>query len=176
MKDFDLQEAIAVLERTPGMLQQWLSGMPDSWTRAREPEGWTAYEVVGHFICGEDMDWIPRARTILEHGDSKPFEAFDPHAQEKLYTTQSLDELLTLFAERRGANLTALMAMQLSEEDLDRPGRHPDPSFAPVTLRQLLATWVAHDLSHVGQIARILAKQYRDAVGPWRAYLPLLDR
>jgi len=176
VKEFDLEEAVILLERTPGALQSWLAGMPDSWIHAREPGGWTAHEVVGHFICGEDMDWIPRARTILVHGDSRPFEKFDPSAQEQLYATQSLDELLQLFAERRGANLTALMTMQLSEEDLDRPGKHPHPDFAPVTLRHLLATWVAHDFTHMGQIARILAKQYLEAVGPWRAFLPIMDR
>lgn len=176
MRAFELNEAIAVLARTPATLDNWLRALPAAWINAREEDGWTPYEVVGHLICGEEHDWIPRAHIILEHGAARAFEPFDRTLQERLFGGWSLDDLLTRFATARGASLAALLSMGLSEADLRREGRHPDPEFGPVTMSQLLATWVAHDLSHLQQIARIQAKEYREAVGPWRRYLPIMER
>ena len=129
--------------------------------------------MVGHLIHGERTDWIPRARIILVHGDSRPFETFDRLAQFGDSTDRTLDRLLDEFALLRRHNLRELAALRLTEADLDRRGRHPE--LGAVTLRQLLATWVAHDLDHLMQISRALARQYSDAVGPWRAYLRIIS-
>ena len=149
-----------------------LDGLPDTWVRATEGDAsWSPYDVIGHLIHGERTDWIPRARHILA-GKTDPFEPFDRTAQFRESESQRLNELLTTFADLRRENLTALNEMNLRPEDLRKQGLHPE--LGPVTLGQLLATWVAHDLDHVGQIARTMAKVYKDATGPWSAYLSIL--
>jgi hypothetical protein len=171
-ESFNLDEAIAVLERTPASLAALLGGLPDTWIRATEGEGtWSPYDVIGHLIHGERTDWIPRARHILA-GETRPFEAFDRMAQFTDSQGKSLSELLDNFAELRRANVAALVEMNLTAVDLGRKGLHPE--LGEVTLGQLLATWVVHDLDHVAQIARTMAKAYGEATGPWTAYLSIL--
>ena len=165
-----LDDATRILRRTPRTLSALLSDLPDSWIRATEgPDTWSPYDVVGHLIHGERTDWIGRARTILDHGESRPFDSFDRFAQFEESRGKTLDQLLEEFDALRGANVDALEEWNLTEEELDRTGRHPE--FGRVTLRQLLSTWVVHDLGHIAQIARVMAKQYGDQVGPWREYL-----
>ncbi len=172
--NFDLEEAIAVLERTPRTLRAMVSELPDAWTTTNEGgETWSPYDVVGHLIHGERTDWIPRARIILEAGESRPFTPFDRVAMKQASRGKSLDELLDTFEGEREANLMALRALRLRPEDLAKTGMHPE--LGRVTLAQLLATWVAHDLDHIVQIARTMAKQYADAVGPWSAYLRVVQ-
>lgn len=173
--DFDLNAGIAVLERTPRTLRAMLEGLPSTWTDATEgPETWSPWVIVGHLIHGERADWIARAEIILAQGPERRFTPFDRFAQFRESEGKSLPELLDEFETLRAANLATLAAWKLTDEQLALEGVHPE--FGPVKLRQLLATWVAHDLGHVAQIARVMAKQYREAVGPWRAYLPVMDR
>lgn len=172
---FEIAEATAVLERTPALLNAWLRGLPPTWVRADEgPNTFSAFDVVGHLIHGERTDWLPRVRRIRDRGESQPFEPFDRFAQADASRGQSLEQLLDEFARLRASNLAELRALQLGNGDLELRGRHPD--FGAVTLRQLLATWVVHDLGHIAQIARVMSKRYTDDVGPWRAYLPVLTR
>jgi hypothetical protein len=172
---FDLSEAVAVLERTPGVVRGMLAGLPSPWIEATEGgESWSAYVIVGHLIHGERADWIPRARKILSSGPERRFEPFDRFAQFRESAGKSLDTLLDEFTELRAENLQTLTGWRLGPAELRRSGEHPD--FGPVTMEQLLATWVAHDLGHIAQISRVMAKRYRETVGPWRAYLPVLDR
>lgn len=167
-----LEEAVAVLERTPSAVGALLGGVQETWARATEGEGtWSPYDVVGHLVHGERTDWIPRARHIIS-GDPRPFAQFDREAQFTESEGKSLGELLSTFSELRARNLSELLAMNLGEGDLARTGQHPD--LGEVTLGQLLATWVVHDLDHVAQIARTMAKVYAEAVGPWQAYLSIL--
>jgi hypothetical protein len=169
-----MEEATAILARTPATLDALLRGLPDGWIRANEGgETWSPFDVIGHLIHGEQTDWLPRARIILEHGDARPFDTFDRFAQFRASQGRTLSELLDAFAAMRGENLRELAALALTDADLDRPGLHPE--LGPVTMRQLLATWVAHDLDHLVQIARVLARQYSDEVGPWRAYLRIIS-
>ena len=173
--DFKLNDGIAILERTPGTLRALLDGLPPAWIDAAEgPETWSPYVIVGHLIHGERTDWIPRARIILAQGPERRFEPYDRFAQFRESEGKSLRELLDEFARLRATNVATLAGWDLSDAQLLLEGDHPE--FGRVTLRQLLATWVAHDVSHVAQIARAMAKQYREAVGPWRAYLPVMDR
>jgi len=173
--DFDLTEGVAVLERTPGVLRAMLDGLPSPWIERDEgPETWSPFVIVGHLIHGERTDWIPRARIILEQGTDRRFTPYDRFAQFQESAGKSLPALLDEFASLRSQNLAVLNDWQLSNAQLDLTGEHPE--FGRVTLRQLLATWVAHDLGHIAQVARVMAKQYRDAIGPWRAYLPVVDR
>ena len=172
---FDLDRAVAVLERTPATLRSLLLGLPNAWTDADEgPDTWSPYVIVGHLIHGERTEWLTRARIILGPGPDRRFEPYDRFAQFRESAGKSLADLLDEFAELRATNLAVLKSWQLGDEQLARLGEHP--AFGPVSLRQLLATWVAHDLGHLAQIARVMAKQYREAVGPWRTYLPVLDR
>jgi DinB superfamily len=172
---FDLQAGVAVLERTPVTLREMLAGLPSQWIDGDEgPETWSPYVVVGHLVHGERTDWIPRARIILEHGLDRRFEPFDRSAQFRDSKGKSLEKLLDELADLRRENLATLTGWQLSDAQLDLQGEHPE--LGVVTLRELLGTWVAHDLGHIAQISRVMAKQYRDAVGPWRAYLPVMDR
>ena len=172
---FSADEAAAILARTPASLDALLRGLPDSWTTAHEGgDTWSPFDIVGHLIHAEQTDWIPRAQLILEHGDTREFEKFDRLAQFTHSAGRTLPDLLDELTNRRADSLRQLRAFNLTTADLDRTGRHP--AFGAVTLRQLLATWVAHDLGHIAQTARVMAKQYREAVGPWRAYLPVLDR
>jgi len=173
--DFDLRVAIPILERTPATLRALLGGLPSDWTDATEgPDTWSPYDVVGHLIHGEHTDWIPRARIILEQGTNRRFEPFDRFAQFRDSEGKSLAELLDEFERLRAESLATLAGWRLTDAQLSLEGEHP--TFGAVTLRQLLSTWTAHDLGHVAQISRVMAKQYRDAVGPWRAFLPVMDR
>lgn len=172
---FELGEAVAVLRRTPSVLSALLGGLPAVWTTAHEGAGtWSPFDVVGHLIHGEETDWIPRARIVLAQGVDRTFAPFDREAQAAANVGRPLDALLATFARRRDESLTALEGFRLTERELALRGVHP--AFGEVTLRQLLATWVAHDLGHLAQISRAMAKRYRDDVGPWRAYLPVMDR
>lgn len=172
---FDLAEGVAVLERTPRTLRHFIGGLPPAWTTPNEgPDTWSAYDILGHLLHGERADWIPRARIILAQQGDRRFPPFDRFAQVRESAGQSIEQLLVAFEQKWGANLATLASWTLGEEELELTGEHP--AFGPVTLRQLLATWVAHDLGHVAQIARVMAKQYREDVGPWRAYLPVMDR
>lgn len=169
---FRLADALAVLERTPAGLRALLEGLPEKWVGATEGEQtWSPYDVIGHLIHGERTDWIPRARHILA-GDPRPFEPFDRTAQFTESRGKSLTELLETFADLRRQSVATLVAMKLTDEDLDRRGRHPE--LGEVTLAQLLATWVVHDLDHVTQVARTMAKVYTKATGPWIDYLSVL--
>jgi hypothetical protein len=168
---FSLDEALAILERTPRALAALLSGLPRAWTEATEGDGtWSPREILAHLVHGERTDWIPRARIILAHGEGRPFDPFDREGHASLPADPAA--LLAEFASARAESVAALRAMRLSEKDLDRAGRHP--AFGRVTLRQLLATWVVHDLGHLRQAARVMAKRYGEDVGPWIAYLPVL--
>lgn len=170
--DLHVSDAVAILERTPVVISGLLDDVPDIWAHATEGEGtWSPYDVVGHLVHGELTDWMPRARHILS-GESRPFAPFDRMAQFTESEGKSLGELLATFTELRRRNVAGLLSMNLGERDLERTGQHPD--FGEVTLGQLLATWVVHDLDHVAQIARTMAKVYTDAVGPWQAYLSIL--
>ena len=172
-KTFDLAEAIAVLDRTPGALSAMLRGLPDGWTTATEGgETWSPYDVVGHLVHGERTDWIPRTRIILGEAADKRFTPYDRFAQFTESKGKTLGELLETFATLRAENLRALRGLGITESALSRTGIHPE--FGAVTLRQLLATWVSHDLGHVVQVARTMARQYRDEAGPWRAYLSVI--
>jgi hypothetical protein len=169
-----IPEASAILARTPGMLDAWLRGLPEGWLVAHEGgDTWSPIDIVGHLIHGERTDWMPRVRRILEQGDSIAFEPFDRFAQVREAAGRSLPDLLDEFARLREANLRELAGLKIDQTALGRPGLHP--SLGAVTLRQLLATWVAHDLDHVTQIARVMARQYADEVGPWRAYLRVIS-
>jgi len=169
-----LADTIAILSRTPAVLNALLRGLPDACTLRNEgKDTWNAFEVVGHLIHGERTDWMPRAKRMIESGESRPFEAFDRRAQERENEGRSLIELLDEFARLRSDNLAELRGMDLRPEDLGRRGRHP--ALGVVTLSQLLATWGAHDLTHLHQISRILAHPYREAVGPWSVYLGVLQ-
>ena len=170
---FELDRAVPVLARTPGVLRALLDGLPDEWIRATEgPETWSPFDVVGHLVHGERTDWLPRVEILLRHGESRAFPPFDRFAMLEASRGRALDQLLEEFAALREAGLERLRALRLSEADLERPGCHPE--LGRVTLGQHLATWVAHDLSHIGQIARVMGRQYGEAVGPWLAFLPML--
>ena len=173
--DFDLAQGVAVLERTPATLRALLAGLPPAWTDATEgPDTWSPYIVVGHLIHGERTDWIPRARIILAQGADRRFEPFDREAQFRESRGRPMDELLNEFSLLRMVNLNELFGWELTDRKLALEGEHPE--LGTVTLRQLLATWVAHDLAHLGQISRVMAKQYKEAVGPWRRYLGVMGR
>ena len=173
-RSFQIDDAVAILSRTPATLDALLRDLPDDWIVAHEGgDTWSPFDVVGHLIHGERTDWIPRARIILEHGEARAFEKFDRFAQFAASEGRTLASLLDEFAQLRQANLRELEALRLTDADLDRRGRHPE--LGVVTLRQLLSTWVAHDLDHVTQIARVFARQYSDEVGPWRAYLRVIS-
>jgi hypothetical protein len=172
-RTFVLADATALLSRTPATLDAMLRGLPNEWINANEgSDTWSAFDVIGHLIHGERTDWMPRAKVILEHGEARAFEPFDRFAQFAESDGRTLASLLDEFAALRQQSLRELAALQLADTDLDRRGRHP--AFGVVTLRQLLSTWVAHDMDHVAQISRVLARQYSDEVGPWRAYLRIV--
>jgi len=173
-RSFVTEEAIAILARTPATLDALLRGLPDGWIMANEGgDTWIPFDVIGHLIHGERTDWVPRAKMILEHGEERAFDTFDRFAQFSQSEGRTLGSLLDELAMLRRENLHELAALRLTDADLDRRGRHP--ALGVVTLRQLLATWVAHDLDHVVQISRVLARQYSDEVGPWRAYLRIIS-
>ena len=172
---FILADAVRALAATPGVLRALLAGLPESWLHANEgPETWSPFDIVGHLIHGEKTDWIPRSKHILEGPSTVPFEPFDRFAQFRESRGKSLGTLLEEFEDLRQKNLDELAGLKLGETDLDLEGRHPE--FGAVTLRQLLATWVCHDYSHISQIARVLAKRHRGTVGPWARYLSILHQ
>ena len=172
---FDLNEARAVLERTPGALRALLLGLPDAWLTCTEgPDTWSPRDVVAHLAELEDQDWMGRVRWLLEHGETRPFIPIRRDAFLERFKDHTAAQLLDGFAERRTRNLRDLDRLGLGSTDYQRRGRHPD--FGPVTLSQLLSTWAVHDLTHVSQIVRVMAKRYGDAVGPWRQYLSVLTR
>ena len=171
--EHDLQRTVALLARTSTTLDAFLRDLPESWTRSNEgAETWSVFDILGHLIHGERTDWMPRAKMILQFGENRAFEPFDRWAQERESQGKSLAQLLDEFTRLRFANLNELRALNLNPEDLARRGQHP--ALGAVTLSQLLATWAAHDLTHLHQISRVMAHQYRDAVGPWSAYLGVL--
>ena len=170
---FDLTDGVVILRRTPGLLRMLVEDLPCGWNEATEGPGtWSAFDVVGHLIHGERTDWVPRVEHILNHGDAVPFPPFDREAMFEASKGKTIVELLDTFADLRTESLRRLQALNLTKEDLELPGRHPE--FGQVLLGQHLATWVVHDLTHISQIVRVLARQYSDAVGPWRAYLSVL--
>jgi hypothetical protein len=172
--DFQIEQATAVIRRTPAILNTLLRDLPEPWLMQNEgPETWSPYDVLGHLIHGEETDWIPRAKIILEHGETRAFEPFDRVAMFGESKDKPIAQLLDTFTELRAGNLRELEAMNLTSDLLNKRGRHPE--LGVVTLRQLLSTWVVHDLGHIRQILRVMSKQYRDAVGPWRAYLSILE-
>jgi DinB superfamily len=173
LMEFSLAETTAVLTRTPATVDAMLRGLPDKWVRCSEGrETWCAFESGGHLIVGERTDWMPRVRMILQSGEARPFDPFDRFAQSKESQGKSLEQLLDDFARLRSENLMALRDLNLQEEDFRRRGRHP--ALGVVTLSELLATWAVHDLTHLHQLSRVMAHQYREAVGPWSAYLGVL--
>jgi hypothetical protein len=173
--EFDLAAGAAILERTPATLRALLEGLPPGWIQGTEgPETWSPFDILGHLIHGERADWIGRARIILEQGPDRRFQPFDRFAMLRESEGKTLADLLDEFARLRAENLRTLAGWSLTAEQLALRGIHPE--FGEVTLRQLLSTWVAHDLGHIAQTARVMARQYRGAVGPWRAYLPVMDR
>jgi uncharacterized damage-inducible protein DinB len=173
--EYQIADAIAILRRTPATLMALLLGLPEAWTKSTAgPDTWSAYDVVGHLLHGEETDWLTRARIILKEGEGRPFDSFDRTAMFDKYQGYSLDQLLAAFAQAREKSLTSLREWQIRPEQLTLKGTHP--ALGTVTLSQLLATWVVHDLNHIGQIVEVMAHQYGDAVGPWRAYLAILTR
>ena len=171
--NFDLELSIQALARTPGALHALLDGLSDAWTRGLEGPGtFSPFDAVGHLIDGEETDWIPRARIILAEGPNPAFEPYDRFRHRKRNVGRTLGSLLEEFARLRGANLELLRSWNLTPTALELPGIHP--SLGDVTLRQLLSAWVVHDLGHIAQVARVMAKQLRSEVGPWEPFLPVL--
>ena len=171
--NFDLQLSMDVLARTPATVQALLGDLGESWVRGTEgPNTFSPFDVVGHMIDGEETDWIPRARIILARGPDPRFETYDRFRHRERNVNRSLSSLLAEFTQLRAANLELLRSWKLGPADLDLPGSHP--RLGPVTLRQLLAAWVVHDLGHIAQVVRVMAKQYRAEVGPWVPFLPVL--
>jgi hypothetical protein len=174
MTTHDLCDTIALLARTPAALDVLLRDLPESWTHRNEGgESWSAFDIVGHLIHGERTDWIPRARIILEHGESRPFDRFDRLAQNRESAGKTLPQLLDEFARLRAENLEQLRAFDLQPRDLERRGTHP--VLGTVTLSNLLQTWAAHDLTHLHQLSRVMAHQLRDEVGPWTVFLGVMQ-
>lgn len=173
--NYDVREAQALLARTPPVLDALLRDAPLAWVHANEgPNTFSPVDVLGHLIQGDRTDWIARARLILEHGEAQPFAPFDRYGHRRAVMGRAPAELLDEFAALRRANLETLAGWRLATADLSRKGTHPD--FGRVTLQELLASWVVHDLEHVAQVARVMARQYAGEVGPWAAYLPILSR
>ena len=172
--NFEFAQAIDILRRTPATLNSLLRDLPEPWLVENEgPETWSPYDVIGHLIHGEETDWILRAKILLEHGETRAFEPFDRVAMFEESKGKSIVELLDTFAQLRARNLRELEALNLTSDLLEKRGRHPE--LGVVTLRQLLSTWVVHDLGHIRQVVRVMSKQYREAVGPWKAYLSILE-
>jgi hypothetical protein len=172
--DFDLQISIALLSRTPATFNALLRDLPDAWTNANEGENtWTTIDVVAHLVYTDHTDWMTRAKIIREFGETRPFDPFNRVGHVEMCKGRSLPQLLDEFAQIRSANLEEIRAWNLSPDDLAKRGQHP--VFGTVTLSQLLAAWTVHDLTHLHQITRILAHQYREAVGPWSKFLGVLQ-
>lgn len=172
--EHNLDQTLCLLARTPATLDALLRGLPEAWTLRNEGgDSWTAFDVVGHLIHGERTDWMPRAKRILEFGETKAFDPFDRLAQERESQGKILPDLLDEFARLRSENLQELRALNLRAKDFARRGVHP--TLGVTTLSQLLATWAVHDLTHLHQLSRILAHQYQEAVGPWSKFLGVLQ-
>lgn len=172
--EHNLQYTISILARTPVALNAFLRDLPEAWTSQNEGENtWSPFEIVGHLIYGERTDWMPRAKRILQDGETRPFDPFDRRGHDRESQGKSLGQLLDEFTRLRSENLAELRALNLLPEDLERRGRHP--GLGVVTLSQLLATWAAHDLTHLHQLSRVMAHQYREAVGPWSQYLGVMQ-
>lgn len=170
---FELEKALPILERTPKVLRLFLEDLPSEWIHSNEGENtWSPYDIIGHFIHGEKTDWIERTKIILN--GSKTFRPFDRFAQFENSKGKSLNQLLDEFEQLRTSNLKELASLQLTDKSFTLEGIHPE--FGTVTLQELLATWVTHDLGHLAQMARVMAKQYKDEVGPWLAYIPILNK
>ena len=172
--EFELERAREILERTPATLRAMLAGLPDEWVTATVgPDTWSPRDVLAHLIHCEEVDWMPRAHIILQHGEEFVFEPFDRFGFDNYATGKSTEELLTEFEALRIRNLDALEDLDLTDEQLALRGTHPE--FGQVTMAQLIATWATHDLAHMVQIARTMAKQHDAAVGPWKKYLSVLQ-
>ena len=173
--DFQIDQAIEILERTPSVLEVLLLGISDEWISNNEgPETWSPYDIMGHLIHGEKTDWIPRMRIILSDNADKNFEPFDRFAQFRDSKGKSLKDLMDEFKKLRAENIAILREKKIRASELSKTGIHP--KFGKVTLRQLLAAWVVHDLGHIAQTARVMAKQYKVESGPWIEFLPILTR
>jgi hypothetical protein len=169
----NLDDTVALLSRTPSAFNALLRDLPETWTHRNEGENtWSAFDVVGHLIHTDRTNWIPRTKAILQHGEAQPFPAFDRFGHLRTSQGKSLPDLLDEFARVRSESLNELRVLNLRPEDLERRGQHP--ALGSATLSQLLATWATHDLNHLHQLSRVMAYQYRDAVGPWRRYLGVL--
>lgn len=172
--EHNLSHTFSLLSRTPAVLNALLRDLPETWTLGNEGgDSWSVIDVVGHLIHGERTDWMPRTRILLEFGETRTFEPFDMSGHKGQIQGKSLGQLLDEFARLRAENLDELRAMNPRPEDLERRGRHPE--FGTITLSQMLATWAVHDLTHLHQISRVMACQYRELVGPWSAYLGVLQ-
>ncbi len=170
---FELQSAIHQLQRTPEVIRYLISGVPEAVLSANEGPGtWSPVEVLGHLIYGEQEDWLPRTRIILEFGTDQPFEPFDRTGHEAFIKGKKTEELLEEFSVCRTSNVKKLQEMELSSGDLQRKGVHPE--FGEISLKQMLAAWVVHDLGHINQIARVIAKAYHNEIGPWSKYLTIV--
>lgn len=173
--DYQYEQAVEILRRTPATLTVLLRGLPEAWITSTEgPATWSAYDIVGHLLHTEESDWIERTRIILEQGETRPFDSLNRAAMFETYRGLSLDRLLAEFEQARATNLATLSELRITPEHLARKGTHP--ALGTVTLSQLLATWVVHDLNHIGQIVEVMSRQYDEAVGPWRTYLAILTR
>ncbi len=173
--EYNVQQAIEILEQTPKTLEAYLSNLSDEWIHCNEGgESWSAFDIVGHLIHGEKTDWIARLDIILGDSDNKTFSPFDRFAQFEASKGKTLSELLNTFSELREKNLKYLKALQITEDQYQLKAIHP--SLGEVTLKNLLSTWVVHDLGHMAQIARVMAKQYKDQIGPWQAYIPIVSK
>lgn len=172
---FNLNDSIEILEKTPKILESYLNGLSNNWLKNNEGEDtWSPYDIIGHLIVGEKTDWIVRAKTILSQSENKIFEPFDRFAQLRQNQNKAISELIAEFKSLRESNLIELKSLTITNKDLELKGIHP--AFGEVTLEQLISTWVVHDLGHIAQISRVMAKQYKTNVGPWKAYLGVLSK
>ena len=171
---YDVSKAIEILERTPKVLSTLLSGLSEEWTENNEGENtWSPYDVIGHLVHGEEADWLVRTLIILEFEEAKTFEPFDRFAQFEKSKGKSIDQLLEEFTQLRKANLAVFKSLNISQSDLDKKGSHP--GLGTITLKNMLSSWVAHDLGHIAQISRVMAKQYSSEIGPWHEYLAIMS-
>lgn len=172
---FDINKAIEILERSPQVYKNLLSGLSDDWINAKEKkDGWSAFDIMGHLIHGELTDWIPRTMIFLDIKQDSTFEPFDMEAHFENSKGKSIEDLLKEFKDLRNENMTIFKTLDLSKSDLNKTAIHP--ALGKVTLKEHLATWVVHDLTHINQITRILAKQYKGEVGPWIQWMPIMEK
>ncbi|NND26571.1 MAG: DinB family protein [Flavobacteriaceae bacterium] len=173
--NYSIAKALPILERTPEVLSTLLIDLDDDWIYSNEgPDTWSPFDIVGHLIHGEITDWTSRLNIILSEADDKTFEPFDRFAQFETSKLKNLNQLLAEFKSRRAENIKYLKSLNITKDQFDLKAVHP--SLGEVTMKELLSTWVAHDLGHIAQIARVMAKQYKDEVGPWQEYMPILNR